>query len=66
MLISFSVEDKQKVSMLTHIPKFLPEITIGAHDYDEKYYAYKAVSCHVFVLLLEVDVWGSDFRNKKN
>lgn len=37
------VEDKQKVSMLTHIPKFLPEITIGAHDYDEKYYAYKAL-----------------------
>ena len=40
---SCSVEDKQKVATLTHIPKFLPEITIGAHDYDEKYYTYKAV-----------------------
>ncbi|XP_015250299.1 PREDICTED: NADH dehydrogenase [ubiquinone] 1 alpha subcomplex subunit 10, mitochondrial [Cyprinodon variegatus] len=37
------VEDKQRVSMLTHIPRFLPEITMGAHDYDEKYYAYKAL-----------------------
>lgn len=37
------VEDKQRVATLTHIPKFLPEITIGAHDYDEKYYAYKAL-----------------------
>ncbi|KAM4731950.1 NADH dehydrogenase [ubiquinone] 1 alpha subcomplex subunit 10, mitochondrial [Anableps anableps] len=37
------VEDKQKVAMLTHIPRFLPEITIGAHDYDEKYYAYRAL-----------------------
>ncbi|XP_061580093.1 NADH dehydrogenase [ubiquinone] 1 alpha subcomplex subunit 10, mitochondrial [Cololabis saira] len=37
------VEDKQGVATLTHVPKFLPEITIGAHDYDEKYYAYKAL-----------------------
>uniref|UniRef100_UPI001ED840B2 NADH dehydrogenase [ubiquinone] 1 alpha subcomplex subunit 10, mitochondrial n=1 Tax=Scatophagus argus TaxID=75038 RepID=UPI001ED840B2 len=37
------VEDKQRVASLTHIPKFLPEITIGAHDYDEKYYAYKSL-----------------------
>uniref|UniRef100_A0A3Q3XH56 NADH dehydrogenase [ubiquinone] 1 alpha subcomplex subunit 10, mitochondrial n=1 Tax=Mola mola TaxID=94237 RepID=A0A3Q3XH56_MOLML len=37
------VEDKQRVATLTHIPKFLPEITIGAHDYDEKYYAYKSL-----------------------
>lgn len=39
----YSVEDKQRVATLTHIPKFLPEITIGAHEYDEKYYAYKSV-----------------------
>ncbi|MEQ2216584.1 hypothetical protein XENOCAPTIV_018723, partial [Xenoophorus captivus] len=45
-----SVEDKQRVSVLTHIPKFLPEITIGAHDYDEKYYAYKSVSCDIVVM----------------
>lgn len=37
------VEDKQNVATLTHIPKFLPEITIGAHEYDEKYYAYKSL-----------------------
>ncbi|KAM3607907.1 uncharacterized protein V6R79_016074 [Siganus canaliculatus] len=37
------VEDKQRVATLTHIPKFLPEITIGAHEYDEKYYAYKSL-----------------------
>ncbi|XP_061548597.1 NADH dehydrogenase [ubiquinone] 1 alpha subcomplex subunit 10, mitochondrial [Phycodurus eques] len=37
------VEDKQKVASLTHIPRFLPEITIGAHDFDEKYYAFKSL-----------------------
>ncbi|KAM9803419.1 NADH dehydrogenase [ubiquinone] 1 alpha subcomplex subunit 10, mitochondrial [Syngnathus typhle] len=37
------VEDKQRVASLTHIPKFLPEITVGAHDFDEKYYAYKSL-----------------------
>ncbi|XP_071771724.1 NADH dehydrogenase [ubiquinone] 1 alpha subcomplex subunit 10, mitochondrial [Centroberyx gerrardi] len=37
------VEDKQRVATLTTIPKFLPEVTIGAHDYDEKYYAYKSL-----------------------
>ncbi|KAM4561312.1 NADH dehydrogenase [ubiquinone] 1 alpha subcomplex subunit 10, mitochondrial [Fundulus diaphanus] len=37
------VEDKQRVSMLMSIPKFLPEITIGAHDFDEKYYAYRSL-----------------------
>ncbi|XP_060944301.1 NADH dehydrogenase [ubiquinone] 1 alpha subcomplex subunit 10, mitochondrial [Limanda limanda] len=37
------VEDKQQVATLTHIPRFLPEITIGAHEYDEKYYSYKSI-----------------------
>ncbi|CAM9334992.1 unnamed protein product [Lampetra planeri] len=37
------VEDKHRVACLTHIPKFLPEITIGAHDFDEKYYTYKSL-----------------------
>lgn len=37
------VEDKQRVAMLTHIPKFLPEITIGAHEYDEKYFSFRAL-----------------------
>lgn len=35
------VEDKQRVAMLTHIPRFLPEITIGAHEYDEKCFAFR-------------------------
>ena len=43
LVASFSVEDKQRVATLTHIPRFLPEITIGAHEYDEKYYAYRSV-----------------------
>lgn len=42
-VLFYSVEDKQRVSTLTHIPMFLPEICIGAHDYDEKYYAYRSV-----------------------
>ncbi|XP_032423980.1 NADH dehydrogenase [ubiquinone] 1 alpha subcomplex subunit 10, mitochondrial [Xiphophorus hellerii] len=37
------VQDKQRIGSLTHIPVFLPEITIGAHDYDQKYYAYRAL-----------------------
>ncbi|XP_076603710.1 NADH dehydrogenase [ubiquinone] 1 alpha subcomplex subunit 10, mitochondrial [Chaetodon auriga] len=37
------VEDKHRVATLTHIPKFLPEITIGAHEYDENYYAYRSL-----------------------
>ncbi|KAM8856190.1 NADH dehydrogenase [ubiquinone] 1 alpha subcomplex subunit 10, mitochondrial [Spinachia spinachia] len=37
------VEDKQRVLSLTLIPKYLPEITMGAHDYDEKYYAFKSL-----------------------
>uniref|UniRef100_A0A1A7X4J7 NADH dehydrogenase [ubiquinone] 1 alpha subcomplex subunit 10, mitochondrial n=1 Tax=Iconisemion striatum TaxID=60296 RepID=A0A1A7X4J7_9TELE len=37
------VQDKQSVGDLTHIPKFLPEITVGAHDFDQKYYAYKSL-----------------------
>lgn len=38
-----SVEDKQKVVSLVHIPKFLPEITIGAHEYDEIHTTYRSV-----------------------
>uniref|UniRef100_A0A8C6WPM4 NADH dehydrogenase [ubiquinone] 1 alpha subcomplex subunit 10, mitochondrial n=1 Tax=Neogobius melanostomus TaxID=47308 RepID=A0A8C6WPM4_9GOBI len=37
------VEDKDRVATLTAIPRFLPEITIGAHDFDEKYFAYRSV-----------------------
>lgn len=37
------VEDKRRVLSLTVIPKFIPEITVGAHEYDEKYFAYRAL-----------------------
>ncbi|XP_017265613.1 NADH dehydrogenase [ubiquinone] 1 alpha subcomplex subunit 10, mitochondrial [Kryptolebias marmoratus] len=33
--------NKDRVAALTQIPVFLPEITIGSHDYDQKYHAYK-------------------------
>ncbi|XP_041858416.1 NADH dehydrogenase [ubiquinone] 1 alpha subcomplex subunit 10, mitochondrial [Melanotaenia boesemani] len=42
------VEDKQAVATLTHIPHFLPEITVGAHEYDQKYYTYKALPGHTY------------------
>lgn len=48
----YSVEDKQMVANLMLIPKYLPEITIGAHDYDEKYYAYRSVRNHVLFSVL--------------
>ncbi|XP_042191940.1 NADH dehydrogenase [ubiquinone] 1 alpha subcomplex subunit 10, mitochondrial isoform X1 [Callorhinchus milii] len=35
------VENKQAVADLTIIPKFIPEITIGAHEFDEAFYKYK-------------------------
>ncbi|MBN3293943.1 NDUAA dehydrogenase, partial [Polypterus senegalus] len=37
------VENKERVTDLICIPKFLPEITIGAHEYDEAYYAYRSL-----------------------
>ncbi|XP_037542129.1 NADH dehydrogenase [ubiquinone] 1 alpha subcomplex subunit 10, mitochondrial [Nematolebias whitei] len=35
--------NKSKLASLTQIPRFLPEITIGAHEYYEKYHAYKSL-----------------------
>ncbi|XP_061917504.1 NADH dehydrogenase [ubiquinone] 1 alpha subcomplex subunit 10, mitochondrial [Entelurus aequoreus] len=37
------VQDKQGVSSLTQIPVFLPEITVTGHEFEEKYYAYRAL-----------------------
>ncbi|KAJ8012683.1 hypothetical protein DPEC_G00045430, partial [Dallia pectoralis] len=37
------VEDKIRVANLTNAPIFLPEITIGAHENDETYHAYKSL-----------------------
>ncbi|XP_059823087.1 NADH dehydrogenase [ubiquinone] 1 alpha subcomplex subunit 10, mitochondrial [Hypanus sabinus] len=35
------VQDKSRIADLTSIPRFLPEITVGAHEFDEIYHAYK-------------------------
>ncbi|KAJ8246643.1 hypothetical protein GJAV_G00253820 [Gymnothorax javanicus] len=37
------VEDKQRVASLTTTAQFLPEVTVGAHEYDQTYYAYKSL-----------------------
>lgn len=37
------VEDKQKVANMTCIPRYLPEITIGAHEFDQNYYAFRSL-----------------------
>lgn len=37
------VEDKLRVSRLVCIPVYLPEITIGAHEFDESYYAFRSL-----------------------
>uniref|UniRef100_A0A8C7DXV6 NADH dehydrogenase [ubiquinone] 1 alpha subcomplex subunit 10, mitochondrial n=1 Tax=Oncorhynchus kisutch TaxID=8019 RepID=A0A8C7DXV6_ONCKI len=37
------VEDKMRVADLTLVPNFLPEVTIGAHEYDAGYYAFKSL-----------------------
>ncbi|KAA0715806.1 NADH dehydrogenase [ubiquinone] 1 alpha subcomplex subunit 10, mitochondrial [Triplophysa tibetana] len=37
------VEDKQRVANMTGILRYLPEITIGAHEFDATYFAYKSL-----------------------
>ncbi|CDQ86322.1 unnamed protein product [Oncorhynchus mykiss] len=37
------VEDKMRVADLALVPNFLPEVTIGAHEYDAGYYAFKSL-----------------------
>ncbi|XP_030641910.1 NADH dehydrogenase [ubiquinone] 1 alpha subcomplex subunit 10, mitochondrial [Chanos chanos] len=36
------VEDKQRVASLTCVPYFIPEITVGAHEFDESYHAFRS------------------------
>ncbi|MBN3304065.1 NDUAA dehydrogenase, partial [Amia calva] len=42
------VQDKQRIGDLTCVPLFLPEVTIGAHEYDEAYYAFRSVRKKTF------------------
>jgi len=42
-LLFTRVEDKQRVANLTCVPIYLPEVTIGAHEFDAAYYAFKSV-----------------------
>uniref|UniRef100_A0A8C2G5V7 NADH dehydrogenase [ubiquinone] 1 alpha subcomplex subunit 10, mitochondrial n=1 Tax=Cyprinus carpio TaxID=7962 RepID=A0A8C2G5V7_CYPCA len=37
------VEDKQRVANMTCIPRYLPEVTVGAHEFDAAYYAFKSL-----------------------
>ncbi|GAA6074743.1 NADH dehydrogenase [ubiquinone] 1 alpha subcomplex subunit 10, mitochondrial, partial [Tachysurus ichikawai] len=36
------VEDKQRVANMTCIPRYIPEVTIGAHEFDKTYYSFKS------------------------
>ncbi|KAM9851295.1 NADH dehydrogenase [ubiquinone] 1 alpha subcomplex subunit 10, mitochondrial [Aulostomus maculatus] len=38
------VQNKHRVANLTHIPKFLPEITIGGYEYNKMYYSFKTLT----------------------
>ena len=48
LLLSPRVEDKQLVADLACIPRFLPEVTIGAHEFDANYYEYKSVCGEIY------------------
>ncbi|XP_062861661.1 NADH dehydrogenase [ubiquinone] 1 alpha subcomplex subunit 10, mitochondrial [Trichomycterus rosablanca] len=37
------VEDKQRVANMTCIPRYIPEVTIGAHEFDKGYYSFKSL-----------------------
>ncbi|KAM8933593.1 NADH dehydrogenase [ubiquinone] 1 alpha subcomplex subunit 10, mitochondrial isoform 2-T2 [Pelodytes ibericus] len=37
------MEDKDKVASMIVLPRYLPEITVGALDYDESYYQYRSL-----------------------
>ncbi|KAK2850424.1 hypothetical protein Q7C36_009207 [Tachysurus vachellii] len=37
------VEDKQRVANMTCIPRYIPEVTIGAHEFDKTYYSFKSL-----------------------
>ncbi|KAG7463822.1 hypothetical protein MATL_G00180850 [Megalops atlanticus] len=41
-------QDKQRVVDLTCIARFLPEVTIGAHEYDKAYYDYRSLPGKMF------------------
>ncbi|XP_078062531.1 NADH dehydrogenase [ubiquinone] 1 alpha subcomplex subunit 10, mitochondrial isoform X2 [Mustelus asterias] len=40
-LLRLLVENKQRVADLTSFPRFLPEVTIGAHEFDQMAHAYR-------------------------
>uniref|UniRef100_A0A671STY9 NADH dehydrogenase [ubiquinone] 1 alpha subcomplex subunit 10, mitochondrial n=1 Tax=Sinocyclocheilus anshuiensis TaxID=1608454 RepID=A0A671STY9_9TELE len=49
--IRMLVEDKQRIANMTCIPRYLPEVTVGAHEFDAAYYAFKSV-CHMWMFTL--------------
>ncbi|XP_010862831.1 NADH dehydrogenase [ubiquinone] 1 alpha subcomplex subunit 10, mitochondrial [Esox lucius] len=50
------VEDKIRVASLAHAPIFLPEVTIGAHEYDETYHAFKSLAGKMYAPGYNADV----------
>uniref|UniRef100_A0A8D3DUU6 NADH dehydrogenase [ubiquinone] 1 alpha subcomplex subunit 10, mitochondrial n=1 Tax=Scophthalmus maximus TaxID=52904 RepID=A0A8D3DUU6_SCOMX len=50
------VENKQHVASLPHIPRFLPEITVGAHEDDKKYYAYRGLPGKMYARGYNADI----------
>ncbi|XP_072542610.1 NADH dehydrogenase [ubiquinone] 1 alpha subcomplex subunit 10, mitochondrial [Salminus brasiliensis] len=36
-------QDKQRVANMTAVPIYIPEVTIGAHEYDKSFYAFKSL-----------------------
>ncbi|KAM4698554.1 NADH dehydrogenase [ubiquinone] 1 alpha subcomplex subunit 10, mitochondrial [Rhinophrynus dorsalis] len=50
------VENKDKVASLMSIPRYIPEITIGASEYDEAYYQYKSLPGRQFAEGYNADI----------
>ncbi|XP_043105682.1 NADH dehydrogenase [ubiquinone] 1 alpha subcomplex subunit 10, mitochondrial [Puntigrus tetrazona] len=58
--IRMFVEAKQTVANLTCIPRYLPEITIGAHEIDASYYAFKSLPGKMYSEGYNEDVGDKD------
>lgn len=55
-LLRQRVQDKMRIADLTAIPRFLPEITVGAHEFDELYHAYKQLPGRMYEKGFNADV----------
>ncbi|XP_078407545.1 NADH dehydrogenase [ubiquinone] 1 alpha subcomplex subunit 10, mitochondrial [Cetorhinus maximus] len=55
-LLRLLVENKQRVADLTSFPRFLPEVTVGAHEFDQMYHAYRQLPGRRYAEGYNVDV----------